>query len=102
MAVAPGGATIITTPAMVLVWILGLVLMVVTQAWTLGWFQLKFALVLALSGYHGWMVGYGRKLARGERPVSGRACVDEVGVDGAGAAVARIASQVAAAAHTPR
>ena len=30
-------------------------------------------LVLGLSAYHGWMVGYGRKLARGERPVSGRA-----------------------------
>jgi putative membrane protein len=30
-------------------------------------------LVFALSGYHGWMVGYGRKLARGERPVSGKA-----------------------------
>ena len=29
-------------------------------------------LVLALSGFHGWMIGYGRKLARGERPVSGR------------------------------
>jgi putative membrane protein len=65
--------TIIITPAMILVWVLGLSLMWVTQAWTMGWFQLKFAIVLALSGYHGWMVGYGRKLTRGERPVSGRA-----------------------------
>ena len=24
----------------------------------------KFALVFALSGYHGWMVGYGKKLAK--------------------------------------
>ena len=64
--------TIIITPSMILVWAFGLSLLVVTQAWTMGWFQLKFALVLALSGYHGWMVGYGRKLARGERPVSGR------------------------------
>jgi putative membrane protein len=65
--------TIIITPAMIMVWVLGLSLMWVTSAWTMGWFQLKFALVLALSGYHGWMVGYGRKLAKGERPVSGRA-----------------------------
>lgn len=63
---------IIITPAMLLVWIFGLSLAWVTQAWMLGWFQAKFVLVLALSAYHGWMVGYGRKLARGERPVSGR------------------------------
>jgi protoporphyrinogen IX oxidase len=65
--------TIIITPAMVLVWILGLSLAYVTDAWTQNWFLAKFALVFALSGYHGWMIGYGRKLARGERPVSGRA-----------------------------
>jgi putative membrane protein len=65
--------TIIITPAMILVWIFGLSLMWTIQAWTMGWFQLKLLIVLFLSGYHGWMVGYGRKLARGERPVSGRA-----------------------------
>jgi putative membrane protein len=64
---------IIITPSMILVWVFGLSLMVVTRAWTMGWFQMKFAIVLALSGYHGWMVGYGRKLAKGERPVGGRA-----------------------------
>ena len=64
---------IIITPAMILVWVFGLTLMWITQAWVFHWFQLKVLLVLALSGYHGWMVGYGRKLARGERPVSGRA-----------------------------
>ncbi len=58
---------------MILVWGFGLALAYVTQAWTQGWFLAKFALVLALSGYHGWMVGYGRKLAGGERPVSGKA-----------------------------
>ena len=63
---------IIITPAMVLVWIFGLSLAWTTQAWTMGWFQAKFILVLALSAYHGWMVGYGRKLARGERPLSGK------------------------------
>jgi putative membrane protein len=64
---------IIITPAMILVWIFGLSLMWTIQAWTMSWFQLKLLIVLFLSGYHGWMVGYGRKLARGERPVSGRA-----------------------------
>ena len=63
---------IIITPAMLLVWAFGLALAWVNQAWVLGWFQAKFALVLALSAYHGWMVGYGRRLARGERPASGR------------------------------
>jgi putative membrane protein len=64
---------IIITPAMILVWIFGLTLAWITGAWQQGWFIAKFALVVALSGYHGWMVGYGRKLERGERPVSGRA-----------------------------
>lgn len=64
---------IIITPAMLLVWVFGLSLAWITDAWQQGWFVAKLVLVLALSGYHGWMVGYGHKLARGERPVSGRA-----------------------------
>ena len=64
---------IIISPAMILVWVLGLALAYVTEAWQQGWFVTKFVLVLALSAYHGWMVGYGRKLAAGTRPVSGRA-----------------------------
>jgi putative membrane protein len=64
---------IIITPAMILVWLFGLALMWILQAWTMHWFQAKLLLVLALSAYHGWMIGYGRKLARGERPVSGKA-----------------------------
>ena len=42
-------------------------------AWTQPWFLAKFAIVVALSGYHGWMVDYGKKLERGIRPVSGKA-----------------------------
>jgi putative membrane protein len=64
---------IIITPAMILVWVFGLSLAWISGAWQQGWFLAKFALVVALSGYHGWMVGYGRKLEKGERPVSGRA-----------------------------
>ena len=65
--------TIIITPSMILVWILGLGLAWVTGAFGQNWFQAKFALVLLLSAYHGWMVGYGRKLARGDRSMSGKA-----------------------------
>jgi protoporphyrinogen IX oxidase len=64
---------IIMVPSMAFVWLLGLSLVWVTQAWEQGWFIAKFVLVFALSGYHGWMVGYGRKLAAGQRPASGRA-----------------------------
>ncbi|QPQ56324.1 CopD family protein [Allosphingosinicella flava] len=64
---------IILTPAMILVWVFGLTLAYTTGAWSQGWFHAKFALVLILSGYHGYMVSYGKKLARGERPVSGKA-----------------------------
>ena len=65
--------TIIISPAMILVWVLGLTLAWLTGAWSQGWFQAKFVLVLLLSGYHGWMVGYGRRLARGDRSMSGKA-----------------------------
>ena len=64
---------IIITPAMIVVWLFGLTLAWTIDAWHQGWFLAKFAIVVALSAYHGWMVGYGRKLERGERPVSGRA-----------------------------
>lgn len=65
--------TIIITPAMILVWALGLTLAYITGAWAQGWLHAKFLLVLLLSGYHGYMVGYGKSLARGQRPASGRA-----------------------------
>ena len=64
---------IIITPSMLLVWILGLALAWTTGAYAEGWFHAKFAIVLVLSAYHGWLVGYGRKLAKGERPLTGKA-----------------------------
>jgi putative membrane protein len=64
---------IIITPAMIMVWLLGLTLAWILQAWTQPWFLIKFTLVFGLSAYHGWMIGYGKKLAKGERPLSGRA-----------------------------
>jgi putative membrane protein len=65
--------SIILTPAMLLVWILGLMLAFNVDAFGQGWFSAKLALVVALTGYQGWLGVYGRKLANGERPLSGRA-----------------------------
>ncbi len=57
---------IILNPAMIVVWLLGLSLATIGQHWTEGWLHVKLLLVVALSGYHGWAVGYAKKLARGE------------------------------------
>jgi putative membrane protein len=43
------------------------------DAWHQAWFMAKFALVIALSAYQGWLGSYGRKLANGQRPLSGKA-----------------------------
>lgn len=64
---------IIITPSMILVWVLGLALAFTLDVWDQGWLHAKLALVVLLSAYHGWMIGYGRKLGRGVRPVGGRA-----------------------------
>jgi protoporphyrinogen IX oxidase len=63
---------IILTPSLIVVWALGLALAFSTGAFAQGWFHAKLLLVVLLTGYHGWMVGYGRKLARGEQPMSGK------------------------------
>jgi putative membrane protein len=65
--------SIILTPAMILVWVLGLMLAFNIGAWTMGWFHAKLLLVIGLSGYQGWLGVYGRKLASGQRPLSGKA-----------------------------
>ena len=68
--------TIILTPAMVVVWILGLALAanigIFSGVAGLGWLHAKFAIVVLLSAYHGWAVGYSRKLARGIRSLTGK------------------------------
>ena len=65
--------SIILTPAMLVVWILGLMLAFDIDAWGQGWFSAKLALVVGLTAYQGWLGVYGKKLASGERPLSGRA-----------------------------
>jgi putative membrane protein len=65
--------SIILNPAMIVVWILGLMLAFNIGAWDQAWFHAKLAFVILLSGYQGWLGVYGKKLARGERPLSNKA-----------------------------
>lgn len=64
---------IILTPAIIVVWALGLMLAFHVGAWSEGWFHAKLLLVIALSAYQGWLASYGKKLAGGQRPLSGKA-----------------------------
>jgi len=64
---------IIINPAMIIVWVLGLALAFNVGAFREGWFHAKFLAVFLLSGYHGWAVGYGKRLARGERRMGDKA-----------------------------
>ena len=59
--------TIILTPSMIIVWVLGLMLGVHLGAFGQGWFSAKLALVVILTGYQGWIGSYGKKLAAGHR-----------------------------------
>lgn len=63
---------IILNPSMVMAWVFGLMLALDTGAFSQGWFHLKLAAVLGLSGYHGWMSAYSRKLAQGTRALTSR------------------------------
>jgi len=68
--------SIILTPAMIAVWVLGLLLAASLGLFSgvpgLGWLHAKLFFVLLLSGYHGWMVGYSKTLARGVTKLSGK------------------------------
>ena len=59
--------TIILTPAMLIVWVLGLMLAVHLGVFGQYWFSAKLLLVVILTGYQGWITSYGRKLANGHR-----------------------------------
>ena len=61
---------IILNPSLIIVWVLGLLLAYDIGAFSQGWFHGKLLIVLLLSGYHGWMMGYSKKLARGERTMT--------------------------------
>lgn len=63
-------------PSIGIVWILGLALAANVGLFDggpgLGWLHAKLLIVFALSGYHGWALGYAKKLARGETPLATR------------------------------
>ena len=59
--------TIILTPAMLIVWVLGLTLAIHLGIFGQAWFSAKLLLVVILTGYQGWITSYGRKLASGHR-----------------------------------
>ena len=65
---------IIVNPTMILTWAMGLLL--ATIRWDYlhlqPWFWGKIVLVLVLSAFHGWLIGLGKKIARGERPIEPR------------------------------
>ncbi len=60
---------IIINPAMVLVWLLGLSL-AVNIGIMQGWLLAKLAVVVAFSGYHGWLSRLRKDFAEGRRPRS--------------------------------
>jgi len=65
--------SIILTPAMIVVWVLGLMLAVSLHAFSSGWLSAKLLLVILLTAYQGWLGLYGKKLAQGQRPLSNKA-----------------------------
>ncbi|WP_324261870.1 CopD family protein [Altererythrobacter sp. H2] len=61
---------IILTPSLIVTWLLGFALAGSIGAFSQGWFHAKLLLVLALSGYHGWLVMQARRMVAGARPLS--------------------------------
>jgi putative membrane protein len=54
----------IVNPAMIAVWILGLTLAYVTGAYEDTWLQIKFLLVIVMSGLHGFFAASAKRFAR--------------------------------------
>ena len=63
---------IILLPSIIVVWVLGLTMAAMIGAFSEGWFHAKLAVVIVLSAYHGWMSSYAKKLARGEKGLTGK------------------------------
>ena len=67
---------VILTPSMAVVWILGIALAInlglLEGGAGLGWLHAKLLLVVLLSGYHGWAVGYSKRLTAGQGNLSSR------------------------------
>src|SRR6185312_13612355 len=63
---------IILLPSIIDVWAFGIALASAIGAWDQPWLHAKLLFVLILSGYHGWLAVYAKKLARGEHPLKGK------------------------------
>ena len=63
---------IILTPSLIVTWILGLLLAQTLGAWGEGWLHAKLLLVVALSGFHGYLVAQSKRMAAGERVLTER------------------------------
>lgn len=63
---------IILTPAMIVTLLLGIALASMGNWWSAGWLHGKLLFVLGLAGYHGWAVGYAKKLAAGRPTLSNK------------------------------
>ena len=67
---------IIMTPAMLGTWLFGFLMIganpAIISAGAPLWFILKFAIVLVLSGFHGWFVAQGKKIDAGAPQVTER------------------------------
>ncbi|WAT17193.1 CopD family protein [Aurantiacibacter sp. MUD11] len=61
---------IILSPSLIVVWVLGLMMAWSRDLWLVVWFDLKLLAVIALTGFHGWLVGKSRAMAAGERPLT--------------------------------
>ncbi len=70
----------VTTPAMLAVWVLGLILAVTGHLFPQPWLLAKIALVLALSALHGMLSGRLRRLATGELLKSGTLPLGEAAI----------------------
>jgi putative membrane protein len=70
----------IMNPAMIAAWIFGLTLAMLTGAYEEHWFQAKFALVLVMSGVHGYLANRVRAFAqdRNDKPARFYRILNEV------------------------
>lgn len=70
----------IINPSMIATWIFGLTLAWLTQAYRDGWMQAKFALVIVMSGLHGYFVRCMKRFAadRNDRPARFYRILNEV------------------------
>jgi protoporphyrinogen IX oxidase len=60
---------IICNPAMMLTWACGLAMTIINpDYWHMGWFHVKFIILLLLTGYHLWCKSIIRKLENSQQP----------------------------------